>query len=151
MINIWQKTIDYGYYVRSNNLNGEQKWKDYKENHQYTNYYQLTDEIINLIKLVDYTYIDDQKEQQDSSIKIKNTIYFNKINDIIIDKNHFIIQLFRIPNMAENKKISAIKLLQIAYNIGQAKYFFGKGKYPYTLDEFYHQNNLDHLETFIQI
>ena len=146
---LWKEVINYGYQVRCQGLNGEKAWSEYKEKIKDSNDYFLTEKIFELIKKVNFSYTDDHKEQQNSSILIYDEIYLNEFAGKINEVNHFILQHFRIPNMAENKKISTVKLLQLAYNIGQAKCEFEKKTYSDRLAKFYQENKLDEITTYI--
>jgi hypothetical protein len=153
----WKQAINYGYLVRYGGLDGAKSWTNYREKIINDNDHVLTEKIYELIKKVNYNFDDQQNERQESSININININIdgygfvlsNKMNGDICPTAHFIIQHFRIPNMAAGKKISNGKLLQIAYNVGQAHYEFSIGTYSHSLKQFYQDNKLDDIATYV--
>lgn len=168
------KTILYGYETRKNNQDGLKLWIKYKENSLNSkNYrYRISNKIKDLIKKVNYHFTDDQEIQLESlctinnieinNIKFDNTygsrfkikgeinnIQNNNEKKININKpNHFLIQLFRIPKMSDDS-LSHLKLMQIAYNIGQLKFEFEQNTFDKTIENFFKENSMEEINTYV--
>lgn len=83
----------------------------------------------------------------------------------LVGKNlpdHFFTQLIRIPslyydapgdmnNISEIKYIPFVKVIQIAYNIGQYSYEISKGTQDKTIVEFFNKHSLNRIETYVDI
>ena len=139
---LWLHLVNVGYIVRKNGYDGLQMWQPFKE--LYSKYSSETFEISDKIKKLsnDLSYTHDETHE-DVTIKISNSILTNSK-----EQDHFIIQHFRIPIMLDHK-LPLVKLLQIAYNVGQAKAEFEKGTYSEEITSFYKKNNLSELSTFV--
>lgn len=146
---LWKEMVDIGYKVRSNHLDGLKSWQPYKT--KYSNYvlegYEdgipLNNNFVMLSESLNYTF-NDKKDQSDVIFTIGNDNFDNKI-----ETNHFLIQHFRIPRL-ENYKLSVLKVLQLAYNIGQLKAVFeNESVYNNKLYKFYYENRLDDISTYI--
>jgi len=151
---LWKSIIDYGYSVRkitiqtNNDFNiGQKAWQLLKDN--FANY-QFEINNIKYDKLdckntlvVEYMKKDDDEDHEEVKIKIDDIILDNKI-----ETEHFFIQHYRIP-ITSNNKLSVQKLMQIAYNIGQFRANRENNIYIIKIIEYYDDNNLDKLETYI--
>lgn len=146
---IWYDMSNTGYLVRKNHKDGLQAWQPYKE--KYSKYLfsnnqkkiVLKQSFIDLTDKIKYTF-NDKIEHSDASIVTNNeTLDNNKETD------HFIIQHFRIPKMLDFQ-LPVVKFAQIAYNIGQARaVFMYENSYNDNIKNFYNQNNLDQISTYI--
>ena len=113
---LFTQLIDVGYNVRKSKLDGMESWQPYKN--QYLNVdqcYQMQPQFINLAKSIDYNVDQSDIDHQKVTITIDGATASNTI-----EKDHFFVQLFRIAIMS-NFDLKLVKLLQIAYNIGQFK------------------------------
>jgi len=147
---LWKETLDYGYNVRRNNLDGLKSWQDVKS--KYSNMYIdgyekgiSMKEYFSFIAKDKYIPGSDKEEHTKSKFKIGSDELDNTV-----ESHHFYIQHFRIPEL-EKYKLSVLKLLQIAYNAGQFKAESEKNNLSYKKDfvEFYKTNKLDKIDTFI--
>ena len=121
--NLWNELIDIGYTVRSQKQDGMAAWQPYKS--KYANFnlegYEtgipIKESFVKLIESLNYKF-NDVIEQTDVKLVINGQIYDNTV-----ETNHFLIQHFRIPKL-EKYRLSVVKVLQLAYNIGQLKVVF---------------------------
>jgi len=70
------------------------------------------------------------------------------IDHKIWEQNHFFLQLVRIP---KNSELNLIKLLQIAYNLGQLSVCLERGNFSSQAIDYFKSNNLDKLESYIKL
>lgn len=146
---LWDEIQNYGYNVRKNNLDGLKDWQEPKA--KYSKFYIagredgiiMNNNFHNIENKIQYIIGQDTKDHQDVIVKIDNIELDNRI-----DKYHFFIQHFRIPKL-ENYKLSVLKLLQIAYNSGQFKADAEANKHDKKVIDFYYDNDLDKITTFI--
>lgn len=88
----------------------------------------------------------DITNHSDVNLIINNT-HFDNTNE----SHHFIIQHFRIPKL-EKYCLSFVKVLQIAYNIGQARAVFEKENiYGVAFQKYYETHRLGQIDTYINI
>jgi len=147
---LWNKTMDYGYEVRKSKKDGLESWQPLKK--EYANYFikgydegiPVNESFIKsqIMKKIKYQIGLDEKEHTDVMVSIGKETVDN------LDKNHFFVQHFRIPVLEKNK-LSVVKVLQIAYNAGQYKAEAEKKNYPTAILEFYDENKLNDIKTFI--
>lgn len=64
------------------------------------------------------------------------------------EQNHFFLQLIRIP---KNSQLNLIKLLQVAYNLGQLSVCLENGIFSSRAIDYFKSNNLDKLESYIKL
>ena len=64
------------------------------------------------------------------------------------EQNHFFLQLVRIP---KNSQLNLIKLLQVAYNLGQLSVCLENGIFSSDSINYFKSNNLDKLESYIKL
>lgn len=146
---LWSETLAEGYRVRSSKLNGLEAWQPLKV--AYANLYVKDSDPIPMATncktfgMGRYVISLDEKDHTDAKFKIGEHTLTNKN-----EPHHFYIQHFRIPFL-ENYKLSVVKLLQIAYNAGQfkAELEHNPKSYDQVFIDFYRQNKLDKIETFI--
>jgi hypothetical protein len=106
---------------------------------------KLIELIESLIKDKEYRFDEDDKDQE----KVKLTI--NSIElDNQIEPHHFFIQHYRIL-VTSNFELSPMKLMQVAYNIGQLKAQNKIHKYDEKLMDYYKENKLNNVNTFVDI
>jgi hypothetical protein len=106
---------------------------------------KLVEKINKLIEDREYNFDADDKDQE----KVKLTI--NSIQlDNQVEPEHFFIQHYRIL-ITSNFELSPMKLMQVAYNIGQLKAQNKINKYDDKLMEYYKTNNLNNISTFVDI
>jgi len=154
---LWNSIIEYGYNIRkisiqtNNDFNiGQKAWQLLKDN--FSNYEFEIDnkkhdklDCINELK-GEYIKSEDDKDHENVIIKIENIILDNTK-----EHEHFFIQHYRISKTVDNK-LSVQKLMQIAYNIGQYKATRDiNNKYDKEIIKYYEENNLDKIETYIDI
>ena len=65
----------------------------------------------------------------------------------LIEKNHFLLQLFNIPY--KDKKASIRRLMQIALNIGQFNDFNNENNFSKEIVDFYIKNGLSDIKTYM--
>jgi hypothetical protein len=143
---LWQEILDIGYSTRINNKDGLQVWQPLKKQYQDSNLkFQINENFIDLTKKINYSHRLSDNDHEKVLITINYTMLDNTVPD-----EHFLIQHFRIPIMM-NFNLSLLKLLQIAYNIGQSKAVFELNKYNQDIINFYKENRLGELTTYIKI
>lgn len=137
IITLWFLFLHYGEYVRSNKMDGLEAWSKVKKiTEKYINkiLFKWTSKLLfvyQILKSLGVTGDDDD---------IKNETWA---------PNHFLLQLGRIvKNNINDPEI--IRLLQIAYNLGQLKICIDQEKFPYTFEQltFYKENNLKDLLSY---
>ena len=104
--------------------------------------------------LAQVNYHQGERGDQDVSITIKG-FTFNNIdaNGELIETNHYLVQLFRIPiqfcklGTAEERSLSILKLLQIAYNVGQLKGVIDE--YPAEVVEWLRRNRMLKISAYL--
>lgn len=140
MNKLFKNVIKYGYFVRKNKLDGLKYWNKLKifvnENFDktiegdwnitiVTNDGNTLDEIDNI-----YDYFHDDLGMKGEEDDEKNENW---------EKYHFFLQLIRIP---KKNKIDLIRLLQIAYNIGQFYSERKEGNYNEECLQVFDENNM---------
>lgn len=91
----------------------------------------------------------DEIGHENATVNIGNFIFSYKVKDDKSNEHeHFIVQHFRIVLMCENN-IPLVKLLQIAYNIGQFEVEVLNGSYPAEVVKFYNENKMGKITTYI--
>ena len=134
---LWISMIKFGERTRAGNMNGLERWN-------------LVKEFIPNIKII----------WKESSKKIYNDLVRLGVNNsegwdesglshTEWERQHFLLQHGRIIN--KNPEGSIVRLLQIAYNIGQFKVEASGERNPYTEEQmnYYKENKLDELWTYI--
>jgi hypothetical protein len=135
----WKKVIDEGYQVRSNKLDGQASWQPLKNKYAAMDlsYNIKRDEIMELLKSYDGDQDDLRKITIDPDLTLDNSI----------EVEHFFLQHFRIPYLAKGNHLPLVKMMQIAYNVGQFK---ASGEsYPKDLIEFYNDHKMDDINFYL--
>ena len=142
---LWYEVYHYGYRVRSiEPENGLARWQLYKNNYSTIKCsYTTIKSYNNLFKSVNYHAVGD--DDINSTITINGNTYCNNI-----EKYHFLVQLFRIPKLAQFK-IPYVKILQLAYNAGQLQAGIDSNSYDQEIVKFVNDNNLLKIETYINL
>lgn len=155
----------YGRYIRNNNIDGLDSWNAIKS------FIQKPEQKIGLNEL-------NKIIGNDWSIKIKlpngETTDLNKIYEYVHGENstqlgiygetdddklkslehktweqyHFFLQLIRIP---VNSSLNLIKLLQIAYNLGQLSTCLNENNFSMKAINYFHLNNLNEIDSYIKL
>jgi len=147
---MWKDIVAFGHKVRSNGEDGLQQWLHIKKVFSCLNNCVALPNEYDLKQAPIYRIISDNifyESQDENHDNLKLVIVpINQSLDNNDPKQHFFIQHFRIPIMSKFK-IPLIKLLQIAYNVGQASVELDN----YTVEQriFYHKNNLCEFTTYI--
>ena len=153
MEKLFNKVIEYGKYVRENNLNGLNAWSDIKD-------------LFNLdIKCPKWNIIRNIGGKETSDIEeIYSYVYANldmrgedsdddkssQITHLLWEKKHFFLQLIRI--IKNNPEFSFVRLGQIAYNIGQISVYIDSDPiYRRGQQAYYYSNKLNELESYVNI
>lgn len=136
--NIWVKVIDLTEHLRkkyNDNLDGLGLWNNLKKN--------LVD-----IQKDDLVYWSSNHETIIYSLsEMKNSIKEYNDKTQLIEKNHFLLQLFNIPK----KDVTApfTRLIQIAFNIGQLKPLLNDKSFGFNIKQIFADNKLDQIETYM--
>jgi len=145
----------YAYKIRSQEKDGEKGWKQIKPIFEKSDVkFNLNVKFVELLENVNFERYNLENDQ-DVSVTL-NGITLNNLNSNgnLNDRNHFIVQLFRIPKLKTEVKdgqrlLAIMYVLQIAYNIGQ--YLAVKEQYPPEVIDFIEKNRLDKISTFVDI
>jgi hypothetical protein len=134
---LWNETINYGYRTRKSKSDGLIRWNELKV-------------LIPNIKL----------EWTDKSKTFYNILVSLGVNDSESSKDanmdhtewerhHYLLQHGRI--IKNNEEGSLVRLLQIAYNIGQFNAEFEKKVYPENQMKFYREEKMNELLTYYKV
>lgn len=136
---LFKKVKTYGYFTRTNNLDGLEQWEKLKQ------------------VLSKYPII---KIKWDSAIKIHYSYMKNELHikeDITEtpdhetwQKHHFYLQHARIPTLNPNEA-NIIRLMQIAYNVGQLQALWDDEFYTDKLKKYYLDYKLGEMTTYMTI
>lgn len=152
---LWDNIVNYAYDVRkiSIKLNidklGLEMWQPLKNN--LSNYVFYNNGIVEKLEVKPLIYNFFNYNEGDSPEHEKSTA---KLDDITLDNtipaDHFLVQQLRISKM-NNDKLNVVKLMQIAYNIGQ---FTAERELNNSYDEkvleLYDQEELKNLESYLE-
>lgn len=139
---LWGLVKQMGYAIKASEQDGLKMWGPIKE--KYSAY---TDHIyeINTKKFEDHIMYESRDDKHDKvTMKIGSQNFDNEIAD-----DHFLIQHFRIAKM-NNYRLPLVKVLQIAYNVGQARASLENGKYNNDVVQFYNLHRLGNVETYLE-
>lgn len=158
----------YGRYVRKNNLKGLDYWNLIKTFIQRPEQEKELGEINNIIKSSGWNISVKYNSSTNSDIKqIYDYVHGDKENELKIfgeegdekskslehdvwEQYHFFLQLIRIPR--NNPEINLLRLLQIAYNLGQLSVSLKEESVISSqAQEYFKSNNLDRLDSYIII
>jgi hypothetical protein len=153
--NLFELVKKYGYIVRKNPaINGLKAWKPVKEllddmqqlGSGWKINIKINDKIESNIDLI-FNYVRDTLKMygDDNDEKEK------KITSQEWQKNHFMLQLIRIPRntIIEEKNCTLRRLCQVAYNIGQFMAEHEKSPYSTVVMEYFEGNNLSQISSYI--
>lgn len=145
---LWNHVLNAGYVVRKTKCDGLKMWQPFKDFYSgyeiegyETNFPSVNAKIRELSKEVNYKSED--IDHNNVTINIGKTKLTNSK-----ETDHFIIQHFRVPE-ASNYKLPLVKILQIAFNAGQAKAEFENNTYNEEIVNFYKTNKLSEVTSFI--
>jgi hypothetical protein len=153
MVNIQQLfdlAIHYGYISYKNGLNGQESWsklKDEMDSSQICKW-QLSRKFsdgrdINDIRQIYLKIHDDLQMHGEDGDMDKYHITKKQW-----ERFHFVLQTARIP---KNSHCSLQKIIQIAFNIGQYRSANKKDSYSLEVNKFITDNNLDKVESYIDL
>jgi hypothetical protein len=142
---------DIGYKIRMNNKDGLAGWQSLKAKYTKCTFngifvpttLSIKQSFKDLVQNVQYTVPAGDTDHASPTIKIGNELLSNQKPE-----QHFLIQLFRIPVMG-NYLLPIVKIMQIAYNLGQFQACVNQKKYTQEIVDFYRNNRLFDLNTFI--
>lgn len=148
---LFNEIIHYGFYVRSSKLDSLQSWQEkyssFDNNLEIGTWknIKITKDVSNnvlslnnLEQIYDYVY---------NTLAIKGEESTDRTNPFF-EQHHFLLQLVKLP---KNNKCTIKQILQIAYNIGHFMASAGSGAYSKKAIEFYHINNLNKLESYVEL
>lgn len=156
----------YGRYVRINGLNGLEYWNRIKNFLQRPEQKEGLDKLDKIIGDEWKIEVELSSGKKSSNIEeIYNYVHGDKENELKIfgeegdketksleqkvwEQNHFFIQLIRIP---KNNKPCLIRLLEIAYNLGQLSVCLEKSNFSSKAIDYFKSNNLDKLDVYIKL
>lgn len=154
----------YGRYVRTNRLDGLEYWNRVKlflsRPEQKVGFDELNKIIGNKwtigVKLSSTKQSTDVEEiyqfvHGEDGLKIygeEGDEVSKSLEHSVWEQNHFFLQLIRIP---KNSELNLIKLLQIAYNLGQLSVCLERGNFCSKAIDYFKSNNLDKLESYIKL
>ena len=78
---------------------------------------------------------------------MKNSIKEYNDKTQLIEKNHFLLQLFNIPR--KDVTVPFTRLIQIAFNIGQLKPLLNDNSFGFNIKQIFADNKLDQIETYM--
>lgn len=141
----FESLIKHGQNVRSTKKNGLESWQPYKQHYQsQPGQFVMKPEYRKIFE----NYITYLHNAIDSEIAV--LVAGKKLTNGI-ETEHFFVQLFRIAYM-ENFTLSTVKLMQIAYNIGQLKAVLqNEDVYDRTTIEFLESIKFDDISTYIDM
>ena len=144
--NLWQTVFSKGYETRKSGIDGQKAWQALKNEYEESaaQYDCRGTRIEKLCQEIGYNKCEDDTDHKKVTIRIAGAQLSNRT-----EIEHFIIQHFRIPLM-QNYQLSLSKLLQIAYNAGQARVEFDNESYSSDVKCFYESNMLDDIETYVK-
>lgn len=153
MERLFNSVIAYGQHVRKHGRDGLKYWNDIKPMFQSNstvlplrNTYRRSYRLVNLTATSD----------DDVAIEISGYTFKNlKSNGEIDERNHYLVQLFRIPHLAchvgeaNEEPITILKLMQIAYNIGQLQAV--RDQYPTQVVDWLEEHNLLSISGYVRV
>lgn len=168
MLGLFENIKVYGRYVRTNGLDGLEYWNKIKRFVQRPEQEEGLGEINKLLSSNGWEINVKIGSSTNSNInQIYNYVHGDKENELKIfgeegdeesksldhniwEQYHFFLQLIRIPK--NNPEINLLRLLQIAYNLGQLSVSLEEGSvFDSKSIEYFKSNNLDKLESYIKI
>lgn len=165
----------YGRYVRTNKLDGLEYWeriKTFLKKPEQNIGLHFINSILGLNWNINVKFIFDDMENTTNTYNDINKIYdyvhgdndyitnglciygeendeINKnISKTVWEKNHFFLQLIRIP---KNNKLNLIRLLQVAYNLGQLSVCLDNTNFSPKALEYFKINKLNNIDSYIHL
>jgi hypothetical protein len=137
---------NYGYIVRTNDLNGLASWNEMKA--LIPSITCKLDWSIKLYKIDGnpITSIGDAYKYVHVELGMEGEDNPTEKSNINWEKFHFFLQLVRIPY--KNPICDLVRLAQVAYNLGQLSAVYDDSVYTPKVKQFYHRNNLDVMSTY---
>ena len=156
----------YGRYVRTNGLDGLEYWNRVK---LFLSRPEQKDGLDELNKIIGnkwtievklsstkkssnieeiYEFVHGEEEDRLKIYGEEGDEKTKSLEHNVWEQNHFFLQLIRIP---KNSELNLIKLLQVAYNLGQLSVCLEKGNFSSKAIDYFKLNNLDKLESYIKI
>ena len=141
---LWPVFLAIGYQVRVHNLGGQQAWGHCKVwiGEKCEGFPPVEVTSPTLKRLMEEHYHPAGDEEILSTFTLGGLTLNNQV-----EIEHFFIQHFRLVHQ-QHYKLSAMKLLQIAFNAGQFKAEYERGEYNEHLVKFYNENKLGEYETY---
>jgi len=158
MEKLFNTVINYGYYVRLNKIKGLDAWNEIKKdiNKDDEKNIKLSSKInnwnisinINNKKTSDILLIYNYFKYEMNLHGDENDKEQYKLDDKTWERNHFYLQLIRIP---KNNACNLQRLLQIAYNIGQLVCEMKRKKIKEENIIFFIMNRLYSINTYVKV
>jgi len=147
---LFDLAIQYGYESYRNDLDGQESWNKLKDkmNSSKICEWQISRNFsdgrdINYIEQI-YSKIHDELQMHGEEDDMNKYSITKKV----WERFHFVLQTIRIP---KNSPCSLQKIIQIAFNIGQYMVANENMNYSPEVNEFITSNNLDKVESYIDI
>jgi hypothetical protein len=142
---LWNNVIAFGYIVRMFGMDGLKMWQPVKERLNSVGDVPDVSFCPKIYRIAEEVNYNKNDNHNDATIDIADTKFLNTL-----ETSHFLVQHFRIPTMVSEKRENIrTKLIQVAYNIGQAKAEIERGTYSSAVVEFYKSNKLNDITTFL--
>lgn len=149
LYDIFLTVIDYGKIIREKHLDGLKAWNDIKplfakqvECGKWNINIKIGETIVSDIKTI-YDYVHDE-------LGMKGDENDDNSNHELWEKQHFFLQLIRI--IKNNPEFSFIRLMQIAYNIGQlSNYIQSDPIFTEEIRAYFYGNALDQVGSYVDI
>jgi len=156
----------YGRYVRTNGLDGLEYWNRVK---LFLSRPEQKDGLEELNKIIGnkwtievklsttkqssnieeiYEFVHGEEEDRLKIYSEEGDEKTKSLEHNVWEQNHFFLQLIRVP---KNSELNLIKLLQVAYNLGQLSVCLEKGNFSYKAIDYFKLNNLDKLESYVKL
>lgn len=148
ILDLWNAVEEYGYTTRKTRMDGLSNWRLVKSSFEALKFdsmdkVTMTNQFIKFASAQVFQ-VDDLIDYTDLKMTINDTMLDNTI-----ETHHFLIQHFRIP-MIEKYNLNLVKILQLAYNIGQLRSVFeNEAVYSDVIKNFYDDANLRHIITYL--
>ena len=155
MEELFDKVIEYGKFVRENNLDGLEAWVGIKGLFDTgiicagwnINRNIGGKETSDINEIYEYVYNELGIKGEDTDDDKSTTE-----SHLSWEKKHFLLQLIRIIKNIPGNKFSFVRLGQIAYNIGQISVYIDSDPiYERDPRDYYYSNELDKLKSYIDI
>jgi hypothetical protein len=142
---LWNNVISFGYTVRMFGMDGLKMWQPIKERLNRAGDVPDVSFCPTIYRIAEEVNYNKNDNHNDATIDIVGTTFLNTL-----ETSHFLVQHFRIPIMVSEKRENIrTKIIQVAYNIGQAKAEIERGTYSSAAVEFYKRRKLDDITTFL--